>query len=64
MREIIIKYHPDGSVDVEAEGFVGGECLQATAPFEKALGLVNPKRKMKQEGGSSVAARTANQIHQ
>lgn len=64
MKEIAIRFHPDGTVEVEAAGFVGGECLQATAPFEKALGLVNPKRKMKQEGGSSVAARTANQIHQ
>ena len=48
-KEIIIEYNPDGTVRMEAEGFEGLECLEATAPYEKALGMKkeNSKRKIK-----------------
>lgn len=48
-KEIIITYNPDGTVKMEAEGFVETECLEGTAAYEKALGLnkTNSERKMK-----------------
>lgn len=50
-KEIIINYNPDGSVEVEAQGFVGTECLEGTATYEKALGLKssNSTKKMKSD---------------
>jgi len=46
-REIVIKYHPDGNVEIEGHGFIGKECLSASKPFEVALGLDNITREMK-----------------
>lgn len=46
MKEVIITVKPDGTVQIEAGGYSGGECLSATKPFEEALGVVE-NRKMK-----------------
>jgi len=46
-KELVIKYHPDGRVEIEGVGFVGQECLQASLPFEKALGMEDVAREMK-----------------
>jgi hypothetical protein len=32
-----------GEFKIEAEGFQGGSCLQATQPFEEALGIVGDR---------------------
>jgi hypothetical protein len=47
-KEIIITIHPDGSTEVEADGFAGQECLAATDAFERALGM-EPEREFKPE---------------
>jgi acylphosphatase len=44
MKKVKIKLGPDGSVQVEAEGFKGGTCEQATAFLEKLFG--NPETKV------------------
>ena len=44
--EFVIDEH--GEVSVEAHGFIGRACMQASQDYEKALGLVG-NRKEKQE---------------
>ncbi|MCC5604013.1 DUF2997 domain-containing protein [Nostoc favosum] len=40
-REILIHFDTaTGEVKIEAEGFEGLSCLEATQPFEEALGMV------------------------
>lgn len=39
MQKIIVKILPDGSMKVEAEGYAGSSCEEATK-FLKALGTV------------------------
>lgn len=64
MKEIIIKYKPDGSVELEAKGFKGTTCLQGTLAYEKALGLTGENSiKVMKEGGDS-ALRLRNKIQQ
>ena len=43
MKQIIIDIKPDGSVKIEAVGFQGQSCLEATKPFEEALGKVEAR---------------------
>jgi len=43
-REIVITVKPDGSVQIEAAGFAGGECLKATRDFELSLGAVTGRK--------------------
>lgn len=45
-KEIVITVSPEGIVSIEARGYKGRECMKATAPFEKDLGVVE-KRKLK-----------------
>lgn len=67
MKEVIIKYNPDGTVEIEAEGFQGTSCLQGTLPYEKALGInsSNSRKTMKtgMPGGKMYAYRNRNKIH-
>lgn len=44
-KEIVIVVKPDGSVEVDAVGFSGSECLEATMPYEKVLGTVSSRKK-------------------
>jgi hypothetical protein len=48
MKSITITFKEDGSTTIEAEGFKGNGCTDATAAYEKALGVVS-KRKKKPE---------------
>jgi hypothetical protein len=34
---------PDGTVTMDAQDFLGASCAEATAQFEKALGLVQDR---------------------
>lgn len=45
-KEIIITVKPDGTVEIEADGYAGRDCLKDTKPFEEALG-VTTRRKYK-----------------
>lgn len=56
--DVIIK--PDGSVEIEASGFSGGECLSATKPLEDWLGGEVGPRTIKpefQHRGAAVAVK-------
>lgn len=44
-KQIEITCHGDGSITVEAVGFKGKGCKQATEAFEKALGEVKTDTK-------------------
>ena len=49
-RSILIHFDKKtGEVRVEAEGFEGLSCLEATQPFEEALGVVEGDREFKAE---------------
>lgn len=49
-REILIHFDTaTGEVKIEAEGFEGLSCLEATQPFEEALGVVQGDRTYKPE---------------
>lgn len=49
-RSILIHFDKiTGEVRVEAEGFEGLSCLEATQPFESALGVVDGERTYKSE---------------
>ena len=44
MKEIEIIIHPDGSVSVEAHGYEGPDCKEATRFIERALGNVQQRK--------------------
>jgi hypothetical protein len=49
MKRIVITFKPDGSSNVEAFGFEGDECLDATREIENAIGVAgnrSPKPEM------------------
>ncbi|MCC5640991.1 DUF2997 domain-containing protein [Nostoc sp. CHAB 5844] len=49
-RSVLIHFDSaTGEVRVEAEGFEGLSCLEATQPFEEALGVVEGEREFKPE---------------
>jgi hypothetical protein len=48
-KEIEIVIDEKGAVEIEAKGYKGDACLDATKSFEEALGVVS-KRKRKPEG--------------
>ncbi len=65
-KHIVISYNPDGSVEVEAQGFSGTECLEGTATYEKALGLKSSNSTKKMKTGSQregVKHGVRNRIH-
>lgn len=41
MRQIIATFGPNGEIKIEAAGFTGADCLEATRFLEEALGTVN-----------------------
>lgn len=61
-REIVIRIK-NGQVEIEAVGFSGSKCLEATRPYEKDLGGV-VKRKKKPEflSGETVIGRGKNRV--
>ncbi len=45
MKQLIVTIEPDGSTTVEAEGFRGRGCLDATKAIEAAVGVVVQRTK-------------------
>lgn len=43
-KKILMKFDPNGQVKIEAQGYEGGTCLDATAPFEAMFGGVSKER--------------------
>ena len=44
-EEIIVKIHPDGRVEIDAVGFSGKGCVEATKFLEEGLGRASSSRK-------------------
>ncbi|MBE9053882.1 DUF2997 domain-containing protein [Nostocales cyanobacterium LEGE 11386] len=62
-RSILIHFDKStGEVRVEAQGFDGLSCLEATQAFEEALGVVEGEREFKPEAQSQQLR--ANSNHQ
>ncbi|MBD2491403.1 DUF2997 domain-containing protein [Aulosira sp. FACHB-615] len=59
-RSVLIHFDSKtGEVRVEAEGFEGLSCLEATQPFEEALGVVGD-RTFKEEAETQQLRTTSN----
>jgi hypothetical protein len=56
-KKIEITVSPTGEVTVEAHGYQGKGCLEASKEFEQALGKIT-KRKMKAEAARQTARPT------
>lgn len=61
-KEIIIRIR-NGQVEIEAVGFSGSKCLEATRPYEKDLGaVVERKKKPEFLSGETVVERGRNRV--
>ncbi len=66
-RAILIHFDTaTGEVKIEAEGFEGLSCLEATQPFEEALGIVQSDRTYKPESQQQLRSIITHQqrLHQ
>jgi hypothetical protein len=45
MKQVVIDFLPDGTVQIDAQNFQGVECEAATKAFQEALGEVQVDRK-------------------
>lgn len=43
-KKILMKFDPNGKVKIEAQGYEGGTCIDATAPFEAMFSGVEAGR--------------------
>lgn len=46
-RQVTVRVGTDGAVQVEADGFTGTSCVEATAALEEALGQQSDDRELK-----------------
>lgn len=61
-RAILIHFDTaTGEVKIEAEGFEGLSCLEATQPFEEALGIVQSDRIYKPESQQQLRSTITHQ---
>lgn len=58
-REILMHIEPNGKATIEAQGFVGGTCLDATSAFESLFAKNEAPREMVGEcaGGKDLGER-------
>lgn len=57
-KTVEVTISPDGEIKIEAVGYSGAECEQATAALEKALGIAHDrmaKPERYQQGQTQVA---------
>jgi hypothetical protein len=57
MPELHIIVKPDGSAEIDAQSYSGNDCLEASRPYEKDLGVV-AERKRKPEILSGEGVKT------
>lgn len=43
-KKILMNFDPNGNCKIEAQGYEGGTCIDATAPFEEIFGKVAKPR--------------------
>lgn len=64
MPKLIITVDTEGNVEIDAVGFKGKECLEASKPFEESLGVILERTKKPElslgKGVSTHAANTKN----
>ena len=48
MRRVIMNIDQTGQIEVEAEGFEGRSCLDATQPFEEVLGIRSGQKRKRE----------------
>jgi hypothetical protein len=62
MAELHIIIKPDGEVEIDAVGYSGTRCLEASRPYEKALGTVVSRKKKPEilSGGSEAVNSNVN----
>jgi hypothetical protein len=60
MKKIVVTFDKRGGSKIEAFGFTGSGCLQATKDIEEAIGKAE-NRKMKSGGDTVEATQTASQ---
>lgn len=56
MKKITVTIGRDGSTKVEADGYSGGECLEATKAIEAALGEVDERETKPEMYGEACVA--------
>lgn len=61
MKTIIITVSNDGNTTVEAKGFSGRTCVNATQEFERALGTVDRRRLKREYYAAQIDCRSRNQ---
>lgn len=52
-KKVLLHVSPDGQTKIEAEGFEGGSCMDATAPFENMFKTEERARVMTGDCGPS-----------
>lgn len=62
-KQIVITVDKNGGFSIEAQGFQGNSCEQATASLENALGKVD-KKEYKPEYHQTSNQQNINHIHQ
>lgn len=45
-KKVLLHVSPDGVTKIEAQGYEGGTCMDATAPFEQMFEKVEQERVM------------------
>lgn len=63
-ESIEVTIGPDGTVQVEAVGYKGNDCLAATKFIESALGLETKSKKFKPDYYSNLATTAKQKIGQ
>lgn len=45
-KRVLMHFDANGAVKIEAQGYEGGTCMDATKPFEDIFGKVDREREM------------------
>lgn len=53
-KKLIITLKPDGTVDIEGEGYTDTQCLRDSALFEQALGVTTSQKKKDLDNAQAV----------
>jgi len=56
-EKMIVKFKPDGSVELETVGFKGKACMDFAKPFKQALGEVVSEKKKPEYYQTETAGR-------
>ena len=62
MEQITVNIAPDGAVSIDAAGFSGADCEQATRFLEKALGQVSRRTKKPEYWQQSAVRKQTQQL--